>query len=163
MLCNTRETLGMPEQWQQCKVFSIYTITAFMAFTKGTFLMQDQMFLKTNVNQQRDRYMSQPDKPVAQMLRVKTHPVLPKPLARILICQKKDIHFICSQTWNWNSMETTEVILIIIQKKQAWCYFCLIRNEIYFMDLLNVLENPFSNANSKHQFKTLDHFIKINI
>lgn len=75
----------MPGQWRQCNAFSIYTITAFTAFTKGTVLMSDQMFLQANVNLQRDRYMSQPDKLVAEMLKVKTHPVLPKPLAQIVL------------------------------------------------------------------------------
>ncbi len=37
------------------------------------------------MNLQWDRYMSQPDKLVAEMLRVKTHPVLPKPLAQIVL------------------------------------------------------------------------------
>ncbi len=49
--------------------------------------------------------MSQPDKLVAEMLRVKTHPVLPKPLAQVT--QKG---FICFGTWNW--METRNVIII---------------------------------------------------
>ncbi len=49
--------------------------------------------------------MSQPDKHVAEMLRVKTHPVLPKPLAQVT--QKG---FICFGTWNW--METRNVIII---------------------------------------------------
>jgi len=47
----------MPIQWQQCNVFSIYMITAFL-HKRGCFGVVSNV-LKANMNLQRDRYKSQ--------------------------------------------------------------------------------------------------------
>jgi len=75
--------------------------------------------------------------------------VLPKPLVNVLEKKTETFTLFVFKLGNW--METTKGIIII---KIGWVLFLSDKKcKICFIDLLNVLENPFLNAKLKTNFE----------